>query len=95
MSASPPGARPASSAAGLVTKKQAPVSFTAGEEKGTTISCDPGQRAVGGGFSSSQFFIGLDSFPASNPPTGWHVYLINATDPPVAATADIYVTCLG
>ena len=95
VSASPPGARPASTAAGLVTLKKTQVSFTPEEQQGFTIPCDAGQRALGGGYSSNQSIIGLDSFPTNNPPNGWSLYLINATDPPVAASADIYVTCLG
>lgn len=95
LTASPPGARPSSTAWSLVTVKKTQVSFTPGEEKGVTISCDAGRRALGGGFSSTQFIFALDSFPTNDPPTSWSLYLVNGTDPPVAATADIYVTCLG
>jgi hypothetical protein len=89
----PPGARPSTTAAALVSVKQIQVPLLADEDKGFTISCDAGQRALGGGFSSTDSLIGISSFPF-NDGTGrsWHVRILNLD--PAPATADVYATCL-
>ena len=88
---SPPGARPASSVAGLVGIKTATASLAASGEGEFTVTCDSGQKVVGGGFSSDGAVFDLDSFPASD--GAWRLYLANGSS---SAGADItlYATCV-
>ncbi len=89
--ASPPGSRPASTAAGLVQVKAAPVNLAAGEEKGFTISCNP-LKVLGGGFSSNDTILALDSFPSTNG-LEWSIYLVNLDDTN-PASAVVRATCI-
>lgn len=92
--ATPPGARPASTASALVSVKTAPFGLGPGEDNGFTVSCDPGQRALGGGFSSNFALLPIASFPF-NDGTGrsWHVRVLNLDDTN-PATGNAYATCL-
>jgi hypothetical protein len=89
---SPPGARPASTAAGLVQVKSAPVTLDPGEESGFIVSCNP-LRAAHGGFSTNDEIVEFDSFPANNG-SGWGIYLLNddVTNP---SSGIVHVTCIG
>lgn len=89
----PAGARPSTTAAALVSVKQIQVPLLGDEDKGFTVTCDAGQRALGGGFSSNDSLVGIASFP-ENDGTGrsWHVRILNLDGTP--ATADVYATCL-
>lgn len=88
---SPAGPRPASSAAGLVTVKTQNVSLQADGQGPFTISCDAGQKVMGGGFSSNGDVYNWDSHPASD--SAWRLYLANA-DETSPASITLYATCL-
>jgi hypothetical protein len=91
--ASPPGARPASTAAGLVSVKvNAGATLLPSEERYFIATCDPGQRPLGGGFSSDDSILALGSHPDGDAQS-WGVFLVNLDDiGPASAT--VYVTCL-
>jgi hypothetical protein len=82
---------PASTAAGLVTIKTASGQVPAGGGQGFTISCDAGQKVMGGGFTSSEIVLGLDSYPSND--TTWSLFLGNLNDG-AAANVSVYATCL-
>ena len=88
---SPGGPRPASSVASLVGIKTGSASLPANGEGEFTITCDGGQRAVGGGFSSDGVVFSLDSYPASA--SAWRLYLANG-DEANAANITLYATCV-
>jgi hypothetical protein len=88
---SPAGPRPAASAAGLVTIKTANGQIGAGGAQAFSISCDAGQKVMGGGFTSPQLVLGFDSYPAND--TTWSLFLGNL-DEAAAASVTVYATCL-
>jgi hypothetical protein len=88
---SPAGPRPASTAAGLVTVKSGTASLAANGEGEYTVSCDAGQRVMGGGFTSDGAVFSFDSYPASD--TAWRLYLANASQS-AGANITLYATCL-
>lgn len=87
---SPPGARQASTAAGLVTVRTSTASLAAKAEGEFTVTCDAGQKAVGGGFSSDGAVAGFDSYPAD---ASWRLYLANGSET-AAANVTLYATCI-
>ncbi len=88
---SPAGPRPASSAAGLITVKTSTTSLGPDGQGPFTISCDPDQKVMGGGFSSNGDVYSWDSHPASD--SGWRLYLDNANET-AGASITLYATCL-
>jgi hypothetical protein len=88
---SPPGARAAASAAGLVSTKTATGSLAADGQGEFTVACDSGQKAVGGGFSSDGSVFNYDSYPASD--GTWKLYLANGSST-AAANVTLYATCI-
>jgi hypothetical protein len=88
---SPAGPRPAASAAGLVTMKTASGQIGAGGAQAFSVSCDAGQKVMGGGFTSPQLVLGFDSYPAND--TTWSLFLGNLDDAS-AANVTVYATCL-
>ena len=88
---SPAGSRPASTAAGLVTTKTGSASLAANGEGEFTVTCDAGQKVMGGGFTSTGAVFSFDSYPASD--TAWRLYLANASES-AGATVTLYATCL-
>jgi hypothetical protein len=88
---SPAGPRPASTAAGLVTMKTGSASLAANGEGEFTVTCDAGQKVMGGGFTSTGAVFSFDSYPASD--TAWRLYLANASES-AGATVTLYATCL-
>jgi hypothetical protein len=88
---SPAGARPASSAAGLLSVKTSTASLQASGEGEFTVTCDAGQRVAGGGFASDGAVFSFDSAPASA--SAWKLYLANGSDTG-AANITLYATCL-
>jgi len=88
---SPPGARPASSVAGLVDIKTVTASLAASGEGEFTVTCDSGQKVVGGGFSSDGAVFDLDSYPASD--GAWKLYLANGSSS-AGANITLYATCV-
>ena len=88
---SPAGPRPASTAAGLVAIKTGTASIAANAEGEYTVSCDAGQKVLGGGFTSTGAVFSFDSYPASD--TAWRLYLANASEA-AGANITLYATCL-
>ena len=88
---SPAGPRPASTAGALLTIKTATATLPANGEGEFTVTCDGGQRAAGGGFSSDGAVFNFDSYPVG--PSAWRLYLANA-DEANAANINLYATCL-
>jgi hypothetical protein len=88
---SPPGARPASTAASLLTVKTSPTTLPAGGQGEFTVTCDAGQRVAGGGFSSDGDVFNFDSSPANQ--SAWRLYLVNGSDAS-PANVTLYATCL-
>jgi hypothetical protein len=89
---SPAGARPASTAASLVTIKTAPFALAPGAQGDFSAACDAGQKAVGGGYDNP---VGT-AYSYDNRPTAsggsWSVYLL--ADESSAAAGNIYAVCL-
>jgi hypothetical protein len=56
-----------------------------------SIACQPGQKVLGGGFSSDGSVFNLDSYPASD--TQWRIYLANGSTT-APANVTMYVTCI-
>lgn len=76
---SPAGPRPASSAASLITVKQAPFVLSADGQGSFTATCDAGQKAIAGGYANPVgTAISFDTGPTSDG-TGWSIYLLEAT----------------
>ncbi len=88
---SPAGPRPASTSAGLVTTKSGTASLAADGEGEFTVTCDAGQKVMGGGFTSTGAVFSFDSYPASD--TAWRLYLANASQS-AGANITLYATCL-
>lgn len=90
---SPAGPRPASTAAGLITVKSQSIGAIAPDAGGRyTISCDSGQKVMGGGFSSDQaVLVVAESYPVND--TTWQLVLANILSSTPANTT-IYATCL-
>jgi hypothetical protein len=88
---SPAGPRPSSSAASLVTTKTQAGQIPAGGGQAFSVACDAGQKVLGGGFTSSEIVLGLDSFPSND--TTWSLFLANLNEG-AAANVSVYATCL-
>ena len=81
---------PASSAAGLVTTKQAADSLNPQSGREFVISCDGGKKVVSGGYMTNGNVLGFDSRPVSD--VAWSLYLLNAGDG--AASVTLYAVCI-
>jgi hypothetical protein len=82
-----------SSLAGYVTVKSATWTLAASASGDFSAACDPGQKAVGGGYDNPQGdALSLDTRPTPDG-TGWRVYLLNlsSTD---GASGSVYAVCL-
>jgi hypothetical protein len=82
---------PASSAAGLVTIKQAADSLAPASGREYVIGCDGGKKVVSGGYSTNGEVLGWDSRPISD--SAWGIYLGNGGD--AAASVTLYAVCIG
>lgn len=82
---------PASSAAGLVSVKQAGDSIAGNSERELVIACDGGKKVVSGGFASDGSVISFDSRPMSD--VAWGMHLVNIGDGNASVT--LYAVCLG
>ena len=91
---SPAGARPASTAASLVTSKSAAYNLAAQAEQVVTAACDAGGKAVGGGFHqpSSALVLSAGSF-ATPDGSGWSEDLINLSTA-TAGSGTVVVQCV-
>jgi hypothetical protein len=83
---------PASTAAGVVTTKTLPMGQL-GPDQGrlVTISCDPGGKILGGGFSSDGPVFNFDSYPSGD--ATWSLYLVNP-DETAPHSVTLYGTCI-
>lgn len=85
---------PASTAAGLVTTVTAPWSANPGQGSDFTVTCEAGQKAVGGGFEDP---IGWahpwDSRPTSDG-SGWRLYVGVGRDAPGPQSGTLYAVCV-
>ncbi len=63
---SPPGSRPASTAVGLAAVRVGSIGLNADERAAFIVSCNQGEKALGGGYSTFGEVITLGSFPTSN-----------------------------
>jgi hypothetical protein len=82
---------PASTAASLVSTKTAPFSIAVGALANASVSCDTGQKALGGGFSSPQLLFSFSSSLSADGAT-WTVQLLNVDV--TTATGTVYAACL-
>jgi len=84
---------PASTAAGLVTIKTGSWSLASDGRSDFVVSCDAGQKAVGGGWDDPGGWAhGWDDRPTPDG-TGWRVYLTNS-DSPGTQSGGLYAVCL-
>ena len=92
LAVSPEGARPASSAAGLVViKTQAAGQVPAGTSLPTFgATCDAGSKVIGGGMSSDGAIVTFDSYPRGD--AAWEVVVGNFGS--AAANVSVYAICL-
>lgn len=85
---------PASTAGGLVTTKTAPWSVSPGLGSDFTVTCDPGQKAVSGGFEDPEGW----GHPWDSRPTrdgaGWQVFVSVGREAPSAQSGTLYAICL-
>lgn len=88
---SPPGPRPASSAAGLVSIKTGTTTIAANNGAEVTVACDTGQKIAGAGYTSAQALIAFESYPVSD--SSWRMYLVNLSETSPASTT-LYATCV-
>jgi hypothetical protein len=89
-SAQVPG--PASTAAGIVTRKTSSGSVGAGGAQAFSIACDSGQKVLGGGFSSDgPLLVAITDGPVDD--ATWGIGLINL-DEAAGHNVTLYATCI-
>ena len=75
----------------VTTRTGTPVAISANTAGGASVSCNPGERAVGGGDSSDRTDGWLVmSEPTGTPPTGWFVVF---RSPAATTNLTAYVVC--
>jgi hypothetical protein len=85
---------PASTVAGLVTIKAGTWSANPDEEGDFTVACDPGQKAIGGGWEDPTGFAhAWDSRPTPDG-LGWKTYVTVSAQAPSAQSGALYAVCL-
>ena len=85
---------PASTAAGLVTVKTGSWSNGAGSGNDFTVTCDTGQKAVGGGWDDpAGWSHSWDDRPTSDG-AGWHIYVSTGPSAPGTQSGGLYAVCL-
>ena len=89
---SPPGAREASTAAGLVSTKTQSAQLGAGAAQAFQIVCDAGQKVLSGGFAADNaVIIAVANGPVSD--TTWGIGLLNL-DESAPANVNLYAICI-
>jgi hypothetical protein len=85
---------PASSAAGLITVKTAPWSIAPNGWSDIAVTCDAGQKAIGGGWENPDGW----GHPWDSRPTpdgaGWRIYTTVSSDAPSQKSGTVYAICL-
>ena len=82
---------PASTAASLITVKTAAWNLGGNGEGDFTVSCDAGQKAVGGGYDNpSGFALSVDNRPGPDG-ASWKVYLLGG---PSGGSGSIFAVCM-
>ena len=85
-------AGPASSIAGVVAVKTSAWSLTANNGDDFTATCDPGEKAIAGGYDNpAGAALALDTRPTADD-SGWAVYLADVSDS-ASASGSVYVVC--
>jgi hypothetical protein len=82
---------PASSAASLVATKTASFSLNAQDAHVVTVACDSGQKAISGGYTSSQAVLEGPTAPSGDG-SSWQLLLVNIDNTTASGTA--YAVCL-
>jgi hypothetical protein len=85
---------PASTAAGLITVKTAQWTAAPGSHSDVPVTCDPGQKAIGGGWDDpAGWGHDWDSRPTPDG-SGWQIYIGVSTNAPGQQTGNQYAVCL-
>jgi hypothetical protein len=82
---------PASTAASLVSTKTGAFSIPANGFGTSTVSCDPGQKAIGGGYTTVQVVLGAD-WTISADGASYSILLLNLSS--TTATGTVQAVCL-
>ena len=91
-SAQSPG--PASTAAGLITIKTAQWSAAPGSHSDIPVTCDPGQKAISGGWDDPVGWArAFDTRPTPGG-SGWQTYVGVSMGAPGQQTGNLYVVCV-
>ena len=89
---SPPGAREASTAVGLVSTKTQTAQLGAGAAQAFQVVCDTGQKVLSGGFvADNAVIIAVGNGPMSE--TTWGIGLLNL-DSSAPANVNLYAICI-
>src|SRR5262249_4890292 len=83
---------PASSAAALVSVRTVSFSIGAGGVQQVSAACQSGEKAVGGGYSTSGAVLSASSAPSSDG-SAWQMFLVNV-DTSGSASGTGYATCI-
>ncbi len=79
--------------AGYLTVKNVSWSLSGGQESDFTATCDPGQKAIAGGYDGAQGnALSADTRPVPDG-SGWKVYLFNLSST-AGASGSVYAVCL-
>ena len=79
---------PASTAASLITIKQAPFALAANGQGDFTATCDAGQKAIAGGYVNPVgTAFSVDTRPTSDG-TGWSIYLLATESGPAGGVVE-------
>jgi hypothetical protein len=85
---------PASTAAGLVSVKTGSWSLAPGGESDFAVSCDPGQKAIGGGWDDpSGWAHAWDDRPSTDG-SSWRIYVTNSDEAPSTQSGTLFAVCL-
>jgi hypothetical protein len=82
---------PASSAAGLVATRTASFSVGANSARSVTASCESGEKAVGGGYTTDGALLSGPTAPTGDG-ASWQVLVVNIGDSGASGTA--YAVCV-
>ncbi len=82
---------PASTAAGLVATRTGSFSLGTNSDRGFTVSCSAGEKAIAGGFDTQGTVLAADTRP-SDDGASWQIYLVNIGSS--SASGTLYAVCL-